>query len=52
LIIEELAKKIEDAGLEAVEVRSPLTCEAKKVSVLNVTVETLQQVKESTWVKQ
>jgi DNA-directed RNA polymerase subunit beta' len=27
---EELAKKIEEAGIEAVEVRSPLTCEAKK----------------------
>ncbi|SDE35463.1 DNA-directed RNA polymerase subunit beta' [Riemerella columbipharyngis] len=30
LINEELAKKIEDAGIEAVEVRSPLSCEAKR----------------------
>ena len=30
VIIESLAKRIEEAGLEAVEVRSPLTCEAKK----------------------
>jgi DNA-directed RNA polymerase subunit beta' len=30
IINEELAKKIEAAGIETVEVRSPLTCEAKK----------------------
>lgn len=30
LIDEELAKKIEDAGIESVEVRSPLTCESKR----------------------
>jgi len=30
VITEQLAKRIEEAGLEAVEVRSPLTCEAKK----------------------
>ncbi len=30
LINEELAKKVEEAGIETVEVRSPLTCEAKK----------------------
>ncbi|WP_018675974.1 DNA-directed RNA polymerase subunit beta' [Riemerella columbina] len=30
LINEELAKKIEEAGIEAVEVRSPLTCESKR----------------------
>ncbi|MBO6201266.1 MAG: DNA-directed RNA polymerase subunit beta', partial [Chryseobacterium sp.] len=30
LIVEAVAKSIEQAGIEAVEVRSPLTCEAKK----------------------
>jgi len=30
IISEALAKKIEDAGIETVEVRSPLSCEAKK----------------------
>lgn len=30
LIDEDLAKKIEDAGIESVEVRSPLTCESKR----------------------
>ena len=30
IINEELAKAIEEAGIDAVEVRSPLTCEAKK----------------------
>ncbi len=30
LIVEAVAKQIEEAGIEAVEVRSPLTCEAQK----------------------
>ena len=30
IISEALAKKIEEAGIETVEVRSPLSCEAKK----------------------
>ncbi|WP_333852226.1 DNA-directed RNA polymerase subunit beta' [Epilithonimonas sp.] len=30
LIVEAVAKQIEEAGIEAVEVRSPLTCETKK----------------------
>ncbi|KAF5276360.1 hypothetical protein FQR65_LT16379 [Abscondita terminalis] len=36
LIDEKLAKKIEAAGIESVEARSPLTCETKRVSVRSV----------------
>ena len=33
-------KLIEESPIEKVEIRSPLTCEAQKVFVLNVMVET------------
>ena len=43
-ITEEVAKAIEDAGIEEVEIRSALTCEEKKKeSVLNVTDVTWQE---------
>ena len=45
IISEALAKKIEEAGIETVEVRSPLSCEAKKESVRDVMVETWQLVR-------
>lgn len=39
-ISEAIAKKIGEAPIESIEVRSPLSCEAKKVFALNVMVET------------